>query len=219
MEKSVSEKNDRPQIKICGLTGKEEAAYLNEAGVDYAGFVFYEKSKRNVSIRQAEEIAAGLDPGIRRVAVTVDPDEELVRKICEAGFDLLQVHGAFGREACAACIVPVWMAVNIADPAQILSNFRKAQEMAGDRLAALVADGAGYGSGKPFDWEQTKEQLKQVAEGYRLVLAGGLNAENVCQGIRIFEPDIVDVSSGVEDGNGKSRTKIQQFAGKVKAYE
>ncbi|MBR6485277.1 MAG: phosphoribosylanthranilate isomerase, partial [Lachnospiraceae bacterium] len=78
-----------PKIKICGLTKPEEAEYLNECGVDYAGFVFYEKSKRNVTLNKADLIMGRLDDRIKKVAVTVSPDKALVERIADAGFDLI----------------------------------------------------------------------------------------------------------------------------------
>ena len=71
MNKKQQEAARAPEIKICGITAMEEARWLNEAGADYAGFVFYEKSKRNILIADAVEIKKCLDPSIRTVAVTV----------------------------------------------------------------------------------------------------------------------------------------------------
>ena len=63
-------------IKVCGLTDVKEASYLNENKIDFAGFVlFFPKSKRNITINQAEKIAAQLEDGIKKVAVVVSPDE------------------------------------------------------------------------------------------------------------------------------------------------
>ena len=81
-----------------------------------------------------------------------------------------------------------------------------------------MADGKGYGGGEPFDWEGLKSTVgKLKAEsGKMLILAGGLHAGNVERGIRYFFPDVVDVSSGVEEENGKSREKILEFVRKVR---
>ncbi len=103
MEKFVT-----PKIKICGIKREAEAEYLNEAGADYGGFVFYEKSRRNVSIKKAESIARRLYPGIKKVAVTVSLDENLAKAISQAGFDILQVHGEFRPEILKAGI-PLWV--------------------------------------------------------------------------------------------------------------
>ena len=85
------------QVKICGLTKKEEATYLNDVGADYAGFVFYSKSKRNVSFAQSKEIREQLNPQIQAVAVTVSPDRNMIKKIINSGFDVIQVHGKLDK--------------------------------------------------------------------------------------------------------------------------
>ena len=76
------------EVKICGITKKTEIEYLNEIKVDYAGFVFFEKSKRNIPVEKAAELLKYLDSGIKSVAVVVSPDEELVLEIQRNGFDI-----------------------------------------------------------------------------------------------------------------------------------
>ena len=88
----MANRRGSPQIKICGITQAWEAFYLNEVHAEYAGFVFWQKSKRNVSFTQAEEIHKFLAKSIKRVAVTVSPDLQLVRRAEQAGFDILQVQ-------------------------------------------------------------------------------------------------------------------------------
>ena len=82
-----------PKIKICGITAAREVQWLNENKVDYAGFVFFEKSKRNLTMPQAKALLDGLDQTVRPVAVTVSPTVELVEEIQKNGFAILQVHG------------------------------------------------------------------------------------------------------------------------------
>lgn len=208
-----------PEIKICGLTKVREAEYINEASVDYAGFVFYEKSKRNVSIEKAREISQNLDKKVKRVAVCVNPNAELIRQIEEAGFHIIQVHGDFTKDAMAVCELPVWRAVNIGGAEELagleamLENTRK--------IAGLVIDGAVYGGGKTFSWEETvgDKRLQELAKSLnqkKFILAGGLHAGNVAQGIELFAPDIVDVSSGVEGAHGKEKEKIMEFVREVR---
>jgi phosphoribosylanthranilate isomerase len=223
------------EIKICGLTRTDEALYLNEAGADYAGFVFFEKSKRNVSIEQAKEIMSKLDENIRTVAVTVSPDTKLVKRIREADFSILQVHGELSRDVLAEAEIPIWYAVNIAKEEELAARTSFLQELPqnlSDKIEAIVVDGAEYGSGKTFDWKKSKRLKKAGAQspptlfdGRLFVLAGGLNPENVREGIEIFEPDVVDVSSGVEFKDttaippGKDRKLIFDFIRKARGYE
>lgn len=211
------------KIKICGLTDPRETIFLNEAGADYAGFVFYEKSKRNITIAQAEVIREKLNSEIKRVAVTVAPTADFVKTIEESGFDILQVHKSLDPKLLEMIHIPVWFAINIADEMQLREKTRfldSLPERLGNKITAIVVDGAGYGGGDPFDWEKNNEIRKMPAFAKRkFILAGGLNEANVMEGIRRFQPDIVDVSSGVEGANGKDQDKINAFIRKVRDYE
>lgn len=127
------------KIKICGITGEDEIAALNETGVDYAGFVLYEKSKRYVTVQKARQLFGKLNKGIRKVAVTVAPERALIEDIGRAGFDLLQVHGVDAAEAeriAAQTKLPVWLAVNLRDPAEI----RRWRREEYHRIAGIVLD-------------------------------------------------------------------------------
>lgn len=194
------------KIKICGLTKVEEAAYLNQYQVDFAGFVlFFPKSKRNNTIEQAEKIAQALDASIQRVAVVVSPSLEDIRKIessC-ARFDYIQIHGALPEDLLEQIQLPVLRAFNVTDidsyPIYHASN----------QVAGYVFDAAEPGSGKTFDWNL----VKKVPQDEKLfLLAGGLHAGNVREAAALC-PDGVDVSSSVEyeDRLGKDPEKIRQF--------
>lgn len=232
-----------PKIKICGLTKKEEAAYLNEIEADYAGFVFFEKSKRNISFEKASEIMKELNPKIQKVAVIVSPDEEMIEKLNNSEFDIVQVHGDITLERLQKIKKPIWRAINIQGNweehiNELNLNIEKTSDGQGEILldgkeksngnsgiSGILIDSANFGSGKTFEWEKVKGNLSQGildnnSSGKRwrplFILAGGLNSENVREGIEIFKPDVVDVSSGVEGENGKDRTKILEFAKAVR---
>lgn len=212
------------QVKICGLTKTEEAAYLNDVGADYAGFVFYPKSKRNVSFAQSKEIREQLNPQIQAVAVTVSPDVELVRRIIDSGFDIVQIHGELHKEVLKTASIPIWYAVNIIKEEELLQKaeaFMKMPQHLQKKIEAIVVDGASYGGGKTFDWKQAdvKNAAAELLMHRKFVLAGGLNESNVQEGMKLFSPDVVDVSSGVEGENGKDKTKINNFVRKVRDYE
>ena len=113
MDEILNNIENNTKIKICGLTRPEEAYFLNEYKVDFSGFVFYEKSKRNVSIDRAKEIMNALDTDIKKVAVTVSPDAALVSSIEEAGFDILQIHGDFDMEVLKMIKIPVNIGVGV----------------------------------------------------------------------------------------------------------
>ena len=202
--------NSNTKIKICGLTSPAEARYLNENHVDFAGMVlFFPKSKRNISIEQAMEIMAVLDTSIKRVAVVVSPSIEQIRQIEAAGFDYVQIHGEI-PEAEAAIAIPILKAFNVSD----MNSYEKYHN--DSRIAGYVFDAIEPGSGKTFDWRLVDNIPRDEK---LLLLAGGLNPDNVRMAIEAVHPDGVDVSSGVEndDGAGKNPEKIHDFVAAVKS--
>ena len=195
--------NSNTKIKICGLTSPAEARYLNENHVAFAGMVlFFPKSKRNISIEQAKEIMA---------AVVVSPSIEQVRQIEAAGFDYIQIHGEIPEtEAEAAKAIPILKAFNVSD----MDSYEKYHN--DSRIAGYVFDAIEPGSGKTFDWKLVDNIPRDEK---LLLLAGGLNPDNVRMAIEAVHPDGVDVSSGVEndDKAGKNPEKIHDFVAAVKS--
>lgn len=192
-------------VKVCGLTDTVEADYLNKNKVDFAGFVlFFSKSKRNISIEKAEQIMAELDENIKKVAVIVSPDESEIQQINGSGFDYVQIHGEIKDRLLEQISKPVFKAFNIKD----IKNIHKYQNNA--KIVGYVFDAAVPGSGKVFDWSILND-IKRDAKTF--ILAGGLNDSNVREAVKLVNPDVVDVSSGVEydSGNGKDPEKIKQF--------
>ena len=206
--------NSNTKVKICGLTSPAEARYLNENHVDFAGMVlFFPKSKRNISIEQAMETMAALDASIKRVAVVVSPSIEQVRQIEAAGFDYVQIHGEIPEtetEAEAAIAIPILKAFNVSD----MGSYEKYHN--DSRIAGYVFDAIEPGSGKTFDWKLVDNIPRDEK---LLLLAGGLNPDNVRMAIEAVHPDGVDVSSGVENDNraGKNPDKIHDFVAAIKS--
>lgn len=200
--------NSNTKIKICGLTSPAEARYLNENHVDFAGMVlFFPKSKRNISIEQAKEIMAALDASIKRVAVVVSPSIEQIKQIEAAGFDYIQIHGKIPETEVEA---PILKAFNVSD----MGSYEKYHN--DSRIAGYVFDAIEPGSGKTFDWKLVDNIPRDEK---LLLLAGGLNPDNVRMAIEAVHPDGVDVSSGVENDNkaGKNPEKIHDFVAAVKS--
>lgn len=193
------------KIKICGLTDKREAAYLNSCRVDFAGFVLYfPKSRRNNTISHARDIMRELSPSIMRVAVVVSPTGEQIKNIEQAGFDYIQIHGSLPKSLLSEITLPVLRAFNVTD----IAEYEKYQK--NEKIAGYVFDAAKPGSGSPFDWNLVKD----IPRDEKLfLLAGGLHAGNVAEAVRAVRPDGVDVSSGVEysDRPGKDPEKIRDF--------
>lgn len=195
------------EIKICGLTCKEDIDIINEFPITYAGFVLYvPKSKRNLTLEQAQQLKAGLKESVKTVAVTVSPTKEQVELIQEAGFDVIQIHGSLHREVEQYVKIPVFRAVNV----ETEEDIQKVMKEASNKISYFVFDGRTPGGGETFDWGMLK---KTVDNTTKIMLAGGLTEKNVGEAIRLLHPGIVDVSSGVEKetGKGKDKEKIARF--------
>ena len=193
------------KIKVCGLTTKKEAEFLNENKVDLAGMVmFFPKSKRNITPDTAKEIISALDKNIKKVAVVVSPSYEEIKIIESLGFDYVQIHGELGEELESKINLPILKAFNLKDM-DLYERYEESKKVVG-----YVFDAQEPGSGKIFDWSLVKTLPK---DDKILILAGGLNPENVAKAIEYIHPDGVDVSSGVENPNGigKSEEKIKMF--------
>lgn len=225
--KEIQQESIVPKIKICGLTSVEEAAWVVEEQVDYAGIVlFYPKSHRNMTIAEAKLLLPIIKHGkalsgdsILTVAVTVSPTSEQVVEIQSAGFDRIQVHGELSKESFDAIRIPMIRAFNGFDR-EAYEKFHHCE-----KVEAYLFDAGKPGSGQTFDWDV----LRQLPRDEKpIFLAGGLNADNIAQAIREVMPDVVDVSSGVErdvsagfkqSGTariGKDREKIRAFVKAVR---
>ena len=193
------------KIKVCGLTTKKEAKFLNENKVDLAGMVmFFPKSKRNITPDKAKEIISALDKSIKKVAVVVSPTYEEIKIIESLDFDYVQIHSELSEELESKINLPILKAFNIKDM-DLYERYQKSEKIVG-----YVFDAQEPGSGKVFDWGLVKTLPK---DDKILILAGGLNPENVEKAIEYIHPDGVDVSSGVEysDIPGKDPEKIKRF--------
>ena len=210
------------KIKICGITNEKEADYLNDNKVDFAGFVFYEKSKRNITIDKARLIMNRLDSNIKKVAVMVSPTLEEVIDKEDDGFDVMQIHGELKESILDKTRKEVWCAINLSDE-EYEEKIRWIMGLKPNqyrKITGIVIDSKNFGSGQTFDWQQNIDKLEsKVFKDKTFILAGGLNPDNVGEAISILHPDIVDVSSGVEGSHnmvGKDRRLIDRFVLAVK---
>ncbi len=201
----------RIRTKICGITRSGDALAVAEAGADAIGLVFYQGSPRNVGIDQAQAITRALPAFVTVTALFVNPGPDFVEEILEkVAPDLLQFHGnepplfceSFGRHYVKA--IKIQRAEDVIDG---LSRYNRAAGVLLDTPDQQVYGG----SGRVFDWRLVPEQGRG-----RIILAGGLNADNVAQATRLVQPYAVDVSSGVESSPGiKDHAKIQAFVNAV----
>ena len=183
------------RVKICGVTRLEDALQAARLGADALGFNFWPGSKRFVPPAAARAIVDRLPPFVTPVGVFVNQPEEAIRRAAgESGVRLLQLHGDEPPALCARLPLPVVKAVRVAAPLAL-------DALAAYRVAAFLLDApsAGFGgSGAAFDWS--------LAEGVAglgpVILAGGLDPENVAAAVRRVRPYAVDVASGVESAPG-----------------
>ena len=203
------------RIKCCGMTRVEDALLAARLGVDAIGMVFTARSRRQVSMVQAQAIRAALPPFVTTVALFMDDTAVLVEDIIAAvNPDLLQFHGAESDAECARFGRPYLKAIAMSDGDSALPRLR---DYPG--ASALLLDGHGFGepggSGKSFDWTRMPGGLTQP-----VILAGGLRADNVAQAIRLARPWAVDVASGVESAPGiKDAAMLADFVAAVRAAD
>ena len=195
------------RIKICGIMNKEDAISAAHFGADALGFVFA-TSPRKVSAESAREIIKTLPPFVRTVGVFVDEDPERVSSIAaRCGLDILQFHGSESVGYCNSFNRRVIKAVRMQsrDELKNLSNYVDVVD--GLLLDTYVPNKLG-GTGITFDWELAVEARKYG----RIILAGGLNPENVAAAISMVKPYAVDASSSLERSPGvKDHEKMAQF--------
>lgn len=201
------------KVKICGLKRLEDINIVNKYPVDYIGFVFA-PSKRRVSLEEAIELKAALNPSIRTVGVFVNEEPSVVNEIAaKCSLDIVQLHGDEDDEYIKNIKFPVWKSISVKD-----SNFYKEMELctlsSGFVLDTYSNDAKG-GTGKVFNWDLVKD----VSKDKFIILAGGLNSSNVLTAIDKVSPSIIDVSSGVEEQGFKNEFKIQELLRKVKNYD
>lgn len=203
------------KVKICGITSAADALAAAEAGADALGFMFYEKSPRHISVRQAAEITRELSPFVLKVGVFVDAPEDLVmRAIGDCGLNLLQFHGNESPEYCTQFGLMSMKAFRIRDA----ESLKQLPEYPTDAwlLDGYVPDKLG-GTGERFNWDLAIEAKKA---GRPIFLAGGLTPANVAEAVRKVQPFGVDVSSGVESEPGrKDHAKVREFIKAAKSVE
>ncbi len=197
----------RVRVKICGVTRLEDALTAIEHGADAIGLVFYEQSPRNVSIKQAQEIANHIPAFVSVVALFVDAEPSFINEvIANVKIDLLQFHGDESPEECANYSLPYIKAIRVKSDTNLV-QYAKEYSAAKALLLDAYTEGVAGGTGHLFDWNLIPKQLLKP-----VILAGGLNADNVSQAIQQVMPYAVDVSGGVEVSKGvKDAVKIAAF--------
>src|SRR5690606_450455 len=200
------------RIKICGITRVDDALAAAQAGADAIGLVFHPGSPRAVSVEQARTIVGALPPFVTTVGLFVDAEQATIQSVLEqVPLDLLQFHGDEPDDFCQGFKRPYIKAVRVR-PGDDLNALAAQWPGACGILLDSYKPGVPGGTGESFDWSVIPSQ-----RSWRLILAGGLQAQNVRQAIDQTAPWAVDVSGGVEATKGiKDIAKINAFIHEVK---
>ena len=208
----------RTRIKICGITRQEDALAAIGFGADALGLVFVQASPRYVSIEQAQELVKPLPAFISKVGLFVNASSaEVSNVINNVALDYLQFHGEEEETFCTQFSKPYIKAIRLKPETDLLEIISKFKSAAAILIDAWHPDIAG-GTGKTFEWSLLNELPKENIPV--IILAGGLNQENVNSAVHLIRPYAVDVSTGVEDSPGiKSAEKIRKFVTEVNRGE
>lgn len=203
----------RTRVKYCGITRAEDAQAAADLGVDAIGLVFYPPSPRAVSIEQAREITSVLPAFVTVVALFVDPDQQAVEQVLtDLPIDLLQFHGDESAQYCQRYDWPYIKAVRMREGVDVAAVAKEHAEARGILLDSYQAGVAG-GTGQTFDWAKVPNTCQSP-----IILAGGLNPENVASAIEQVRPYAVDVSGGIEAAKGiKELEKMKAFMRSVES--
>lgn len=206
-------------IKICGTTNLEDALMSVEAGADALGFVFWEKSPRNVDVRVVREIVAELPVHVEKVGVFVgEPFVRVCEIVQETNLTAVQLH--YTNHEYEEWRTSSFKKYLVIQTGEARSSNTIPKWASGILLDSGTPQKPG-GTGQAFDWQEKKPTIDALRdEGHRLVVAGGLTPGNVGDAIRILEPWGVDVVSGVEARPGKKDpAKVKAFIEAVRAAE
>ncbi|MEY3830639.1 MAG: hypothetical protein RIS40_444 [Pseudomonadota bacterium] len=197
----------RTRTKICGITRLEDAKASVRAGCDALGFVFYKESPRYIALDAFKVIARELPPFVTKVGLFVNADPTLIEEVIRSGLvNVLQFHGDETPDFCRQFKFPYIKAVAVSSSVDLLQYAKDFYD-----AEALLLDASHEhlkgGTGQTFDWNLIPHSLSKP-----IVLAGGLNVDNVKEAINQVKPYAVDISGGVEDSKGiKNSLKIQAF--------
>ena len=204
----------KTRIKFCGITRSQDVQFANNLDIYAIGLVFYPPSPRAVSISRARQLASESASFITRVGLFMNQDVRTIEQVLnEVDLDMLQFHGQEDEAFCNSFGKPYLKSIAMGKD----HDLSKATEY--DSADALLLDSNAFGqpggSGKVFDWEKIPQQI-----GKPIILAGGLNPENVAEAICKVHPFAVDVSSGIESQKGiKDESKMKKFVEAVRTAD
>ncbi len=198
------------KVKVCGITSLSDAVAAAILGADALGFIFYKKSPRFIEPERARKIISRLPPMVKTVGVFVDEEPENIKEIGEiCGLDLFQLHGEESPELCKGLMPRSLKAIRIRDKARDEEIHAYKDSVRGILLDTWSKHAKG-GTGKTFNWKIARD----IVKGFEVpvILAGGLNPENIRDAVKKVRPYGVDVSSGVEKAPGvKDHGLLEEF--------
>ncbi|MFC1523150.1 phosphoribosylanthranilate isomerase [Thermodesulfobacteriota bacterium] len=202
----------RTRIKVCGMTDLSEARGAVDAGVDALGFIFAKESPRLIDPERAQEIIKALPPFVHTVGVFVNEEPDVVNEIVQyCGLTMVQLHGRETPEYCELITAHVVKSISM-KPGTERMDFSSYAGVVSGFLLDTYQEGSYGGTGKTFNWKI----LQNLELPGPVILAGGLNPENVGEAIRQTEPFAVDVNSGVELEPGRKLVeRIRLFVEEV----
>lgn len=197
------------KIKLCGMMRPQDIEVTNSVKPEYAGFIFWDKSFRNLSFEEAKALKLMLDPSIKAVGVFVDAPIETITELVEYRIiDVVQLHGSEDEGYLEK------LRKALPEKTEIIKAFKVTNKEEVERAVSYPSDyilfDPGKGSGNTFNWEL----IKDVTRPY--FLAGGLNCENVNEAVKSLHPYAVDVSSGIETDKKKDADKMRNFVSIVR---
>jgi phosphoribosylanthranilate isomerase len=200
-------------VKICGITLLDQAVEISSLGVDALGFISYPPSPRYIEPTKIKEIISQIPSLVKTIGVFVDEELVKIKEIVEkTRLDLVQLHGDESPEYCQTLTtlkIPWIKAFRVRKQLNLeLLNRYKSRNFLLDTWSAEEYGG----SGKVFDWSLAQP----AAERFNIILAGGINHENVTDAIQQVKPYALDISSGVESEPGiKSMDKVRTLLRKI----
>lgn len=203
------------EVKFCGMTGAADVAHAASLGASYVGVIFTH-SPRRVTPAGAREVLAPLaGTSTRRVGVfAAEPPAFIEEAVRQASLDVVQLIGrtqAEHQRLTESLGVETWNVVRVGTAGLadgIMQDLHVGHAVVLDTLSASALGGTGHA----FDWAAVAPTLAGERAGRRIILAGGLRPENVAHAIDVMQPDVVDVSSGVEQSPGvKDHHRMTQF--------
>ncbi len=205
------------RVKICGITNAADALAAIDAGANLLGFNFYARSPRHIDETEAAKIRRQLPKKIEAVGIFVNAPPAYVANVCKSlRLDAAQLHGDESSQTVAevARSIMVWKAFRV-EPDFRLETLDEYPE-ASAFLFDAAHTGQYGGTGRTTDWDVAR----RAALSHRIILAGGLNVENVAAAVRIVRPYAVDVASGVESKPGKKdHGRMREFIQEVRRGE